>query len=95
MGNNKRFHKGKFFIMIDTSVPIPCKIKNKQGLYYHPTKAPEGLCKCGVMLGLKPRKEGYVFPARIRARHAIEHTIRFLKVSGLPFDAEDFIIENY
>ena len=72
----------------------PCRVVDKNGLIYHPTKAPDGLCKCGVMLGLMPKSEDYVFDSRQRAAHAKDHTIKFLFQSNLPVDKSNFIIES-
>ncbi len=76
--------------------PTPSKlarVMDLEGNIYHPTKAPEGLCKCGVMLELKPRKTDYIFPSRARALHAREHTIRYLFQNNMPVDKDNFIVE--
>lgn len=76
------------------SIPKPCRIVDPTGNVYHPTQAPELLCRCGVMLDLKPRKEDYVFSSKIRATHAKEHTIKYLKLIGSPFFPDDYRIEE-
>lgn len=83
--------KGRPYIEPDQ--PKRCVIKDKSGWFYHPTKAPDGLSKCGVMLQLNTKKTPHIFESRARALHAREHTIRFLVNSGLPFDGENFIVE--
>jgi hypothetical protein len=71
-----------------------CRIKNRDGLIYHPTKAPDGLCNCGVMLELKPCRQDYIFNSKSRAEHAISHTLKFLKENGIEILEKQFIIEN-
>jgi hypothetical protein len=73
--------------------PKKCVIVDKGGLFYHPTPAPEGFCKCGVMLKLKTNPNEYIFAAHTHAIHAREHTIRWLKDNEFPFDPDDFIIK--
>lgn len=76
------------------STPKPCRVVDSVGNTYHPTSAPAGLFKCGVMLELKPKKKDYIFPSHLRAIHARDHTIRYLVDSGLPVDPANFIIEE-
>ena len=70
-----------------------CRVVNSKGLVYHPTKAPAGLCKCGVMLELKPRKEDYIFPSTSRAQHAISHTMKYLDSLNAEL-GDEFIVEK-
>jgi hypothetical protein len=76
------------------SQPKPCKIVDREGLNYHPVAAPDGLCKCGVMLAFMPRKNVYIFPSHIRANHAISHTISYIKQNDLPIDITNFIVKE-
>lgn len=77
------------------SPPVPCSIQTSEGLYYHPTKAPQGLCRCGIMLELKPKKEKYIFPSVHRANHARNHTITYLKGMGVSVNYEkEFIVKR-
>jgi hypothetical protein len=78
---------------IEPDEPKPCRIIDKNGLVYHPTSAPVGFCKCGVMLELKPKTKDYIFSARIRANHARAHTIKWLEDNNFPVDFDDFIIQ--
>ena len=71
-----------------------CRIKSPSGLIYHPIKAPEGLCNCGIMLELKPKIEDHIFPSTSRAYHAISHTLKFLKQSGVELEVKEFIVEK-
>lgn len=70
-----------------------CRVKNSQGLIYKPTQAPAGICKCGVMLELKPGTQDYIFPTVTRANHAISHTLKFLGSIGVEENL-DFVIER-
>ena len=73
--------------------PKTCVIVDKEGNFYHPTPAPEGFCKCGVMLMLKTNPNIHIFSARTHAIHAREHTIKWMKNNGLPFDPDNFVIK--
>jgi hypothetical protein len=73
--------------------PKPSRIVNAQGMIYHPTAAPAGFCKCGVILQFKPKQDDYIFPSHARALHAREHTIRYMLENNLPVDPSDFIVE--
>ena len=74
------------------SEPKPCCITDGKGNYYHPTQAPSGLSKCGVMLDVNPKRKIYEFSSKIRAGHAIEHTIRYLQESGIDVNVKSFIV---
>lgn len=76
----------------EISQPKQCVIKDENGFYYHPTTAPEGLSKCGVMLQLMAKKEPFIFTSKSRADHAIHHTIAFLKSKNIEVIIK-FIIE--
>lgn len=69
-------------------------VTDKEGNFYHPTKAPDGLCKCGIMLALAPKKDKYVFPSVISAQHAISHTGKYLKSIGVEFDYKNFLVRS-
>jgi len=73
---------------------MKCRIKSPDGLVYHPTKAPDDLCRCGVMLELKPRKDDYVFNSSARAEHAISHTLKFLSGQGVELKTKEFFVEK-
>ncbi len=70
-----------------------CRIKSPDGLIYHATKAPNGLCRCGVMLELRPRKDDFIFSSISRANHAISHTLKFLNELGIDKSIDQFIVE--
>lgn len=75
--------------------PKPCYIVDPSGKFYHPTQAPAGLSKCGIMLELKPKTKPYIFPNKTRAlNHAREHTIRYLMENNLPCDPDSFIVKE-
>lgn len=69
-------------------------VVDSDGNFYHPTKAPDGLCKCGIMLALLPRNYRYVFPTARSARHAINHTEKYLKSIGVKFNPKDFFVKS-
>ena len=84
--------KGKPYVEPDPA--RPCHVVDRMGLFYHPTTAPAGFCKCGVILKLNTQKKEYVFQSHAKAIHAKEHTIRWLKENGFePVDYDNFIIE--
>jgi len=83
--------KGKPYVEPDK--PVPCRVVDKQGGIYHATNAPAGFCKCGIMLEVSTYSSDYVFPSRIKASHAREHTIRYLSQIGFDVDPSDYIIE--
>lgn len=71
-----------------------CRVTNVDGLVYRAIKAPDGLCRCGIMLALKPGIEDYIFPTTKSATHAISHTLKFLESSGITVSAKEFFIEK-
>ena len=76
--------KGKPYI--EPNPPQPCRIRSKSGLIYSATKAPDGLCRCGVMLELKPSHKDYIFPTSKQATHAISHTLKVLASINAEFE---------
>ncbi len=83
--------KGKPYIEPDQ--PKKCRVVNKLGEIYHATNAPQGFCKCGIMLQLNTKKTDFIFESRVKALHAREHTIRWLTQNGFEVDYDDFIVE--
>jgi len=80
---------------VEPTLPVKCRVIHPKGGIYHPTKAPKGLSKCGVMLELKPRREDYIFPSRNKALHARHHAIKYLASLGFEISvvAGDFVVE--
>lgn len=74
--------------------PKKSVIVDTKGNFYHPMKAPDGLCKCGIMLSLSPQKDKYIFPSIISARHAISHTEKYLTSINVKFNIKDFFVKS-
>ena len=90
----KFYRRKKKNTSVDTTPKVPCRVVNPNGGTYHPTKAPDGLSKCGVMLELKPRNEDYIFPSMRKAEHARHHTIKYMLQLGFELQAivGDFVV---
>lgn len=73
--------------------PKPSVIMDAAGNYYHATKAPEGFCRCGIMMALQPKQNKYVFPTAVSARHAIAHTMSYLKSINVEFNPKDYYVK--
>jgi len=58
---------------------------------YGVVNAPDGFCKCGLMLGLMPVTD-YIFPSVVRAEHALAHLAKFLKERDIEFDLRKYSI---
>ena len=84
-------HKRKY---VDQTPPKRSRIVDAQGGVYHPIPAPAGLCKCGIMMALKPQNTDYVFPSAVSARHAISHTMTYLKSINIEFNPKDYFVEE-
>ena len=83
--------KGKPYI--EPNPPQPYRVRSKDGLIYSATKAPDGLCRCGIMLELKPSTKDYIFPTSKQATHAVSHTLKFLASIGVE-SGDKFILEK-
>lgn len=74
--------------------PKKSVIVDAAGNYYHAATAPDGLCKCGIMMALLPNKNKYVFQTAVSARHAISHTMQYLKSINVEFNPKDYYVKE-
>lgn len=84
--------KGKPYI--EPNPPQKCRIVNSDGLIFKAAKAPEGFCRCGIMLELMPSTKDYIFPTTKSAIHAIAHTVEYMKSLGVILSPKDFFVEK-
>lgn len=84
--------KGKPYI--EPNPPQKCRIVNSDGLIFKATNAPNGFCRCGIMLELMPTTKDYIFPTTKSAVHAIAHTLKYATSLGLDLSPKDFLIQK-